>query len=401
MITLCTDSSYSDILKYLASFTSPEPYSLDKIKELLQNLINLGIDTYNFSYGANRAARTVNKYAIGQLEQMLNEFDLSEEKNENKYDIAFCAYYIVTYYYRVYDKIESLFRTISLYENNFLNHPKKYALTYQIKGRYYRKNGDYKKALDCDKNAIFMLAQNGMENIGVSVTYASTVSIVLEDRKKYITADDIKNSINNVETAIQLRPKHARYYYLLAKLKMFAVLYDGYYSENINIEDVIRDVKVLFQKAIELEDETSMSYAANIGEYKSYLREADLILAEAKLLEKIESQKVSTQEMIYEKFEDSRKEIDIKLKNAQDKYLEILALFVSIISIILVVIGTFSKAFTTVQIISIIISMNASVLAVYSTFLMILRNIEKKYVTALIFSGSIDVILLVFSYFYL
>ena len=391
------NSILSDIFSFNKKYVRGDAGETITASELIDNILELRIDTYNFSYASNLAARSINDLMAKDILNMLSSFSKKINKTEKDYDKAYCGYYIITYYYRVYDKMDELYDTISKYEHFFLPQSPKYALTHQIRGRYYRRIGDIRTAISCDKSSLTELSQKNMTNIGVNITLASSISIALENRENYVTSSDISNAIQDVSRAINNRPRHARYYYLLAKLEMFTLLQDEDIGDVNRKYGVIKKVKNLFRKAIELDDIESKSHAENISEYKSYLREADLIFAELHLMSKMKQLEKTTDKRIKKEFSKQVEILERKLQKMQGKYLEILAVFVSIVAVIMAVIGTFSSRFKASDVVLIICSMNCAVLAVYTTFIMLIRKIQKKYVITLLISLILEGALIVIS----
>lgn len=372
------NSSLSDITNYIRNYKQP-PFSATDIIPLLDNLCNLEIDSYSFSFGANTASRTISKDIITHLEKYLESYRRGYKNYVFNY--AFSAYYLLSYYYREYEKMVQLEKLIAQYEDIFLQ----YALTYQIRGRLLRRNGNGKEALKCDLKAMSILDNKNIQNLGVSITYASTVSIALENREEYINKDDIDKSFKAVEDAMQLNPKYAKYSYLMAKLMMFALQFDTKDYEYAYCKQCISESKELLRKSIELEDEKSDAYMSHVIEYKSYMRQADLILAEIRMSIQMKQQSNEAADSIAADFKNAQKEVDNKLHQTQNRFLEILALFVSVVAIIMVVIGMFSNQFTITQTIATIIVMNVCVIAVYSAFLILLhKKIMARYVISIL-----------------
>lgn len=396
------NSAREDISDYIKRFSQRTKFTQEDLEELLVNLVQLEIDTYKFSIGANLAAKTIDKSIVIELEKYLSVFLAKEKKGKKSVDKAFCAYYLLTYYYRIYEKMDKFSNVIDLYQSFFEQREERYALAYQIRGRYLRRRGDGSKALDYDRKAKELLEKKNIDNIQVSITNASTIAIALENRESYVTDEDIKSAINIVQKAIIGNQEYAKYYYLLAKLKTFSLLYknDQGKLDGIDYIKEIKEAKELIRTAIELEDTKADSYATSISEYKTYLRSADITMAELQLTHKINSMEIEHKNMIETKFEENNKETLEKIKNAQDKYLEILAIFVSIVSIIMVVIGSFSRDFSTTQILVITTGMCLGTLIIYSAFLIMLRKvIEKKHIITLLLSCILEIALIAFSYF--
>lgn len=396
------NSAREDISDYIKRYSQRTKFTQEDLEELLVNLVQLEIDTYKFSIGANLAAKTIDKSIVIELEKYLSVFLAKEKKGKKSVDKAFCAYYLLTYYYRIYEKMDKFSNVIDLYQSFFEQREERYALAYQIRGRYLRRRGDGSKALDYDRKAKELLEKKNIDNIQVSITNASTIAIALENRESYVTDEDIKSAINIVQKAIIGNQEYAKYYYLLAKLKIFSLLYknDQGKLDGIDYIKEIKEAKELIRTAIELEDTKADSYATSISEYKTYLRSADITMAELQLTHKINSMEIEHKNMIETKFKENNQETLEKIKNAQDKYLEILAIFVSIVSIIMVVIGSFSRDFSTTQILVITTGMCLGTLIIYSAFLIMLRKvIEKKHIITLLLSCILEIALIAFSYF--
>jgi hypothetical protein len=84
MSELSKDSSLSDIGVYIRSFKRP-PFAKKDALSLLENLSNLGIDSYSFSYGANTASRTINKEIITHLEKYLESYQRRYKNHTQQY----------------------------------------------------------------------------------------------------------------------------------------------------------------------------------------------------------------------------------------------------------------------------------------------------------------------------
>ncbi len=438
---LTPTSSRKDVASYINDFNSKGIFNQDAVSSLLENLVRLGIDTYTFSIGANIAAQTIDKAIIGELEIYMNNFDATDPKSDSLYDTAFVAYYLLTYYYRIYEKMDKLSSAISKYHSYFEEKTEKYALSYQIKGRYLRRRGNGQEALAYDRRASELLKKRNIENIQVEITNASTISLALENRETYITENDIKDSISAVKKAIVINSNYPKYRYLYAKLIIFSLLFknsNGTLNE-VDYASEIKNAKELLRAAIELEDPNKDSYSTNISEYKTYLRAADLVLAEIRLTEFIKKEqetqiksvatrmdqfelksertinmittdmqqqitdlKVSTENKISSKQTELNTEIsnlkstlDTQLKGAQDKYLEILGVVVSIISVLMVIIGTYSAKLSITSILIATFAMCVGVIGVYSAFLVLLREkIGKKYIILLLISILLEIILI-------
>lgn len=420
-LKLSKDSTRRDITLFINEFNKSDEFSMSEVEELLINLVNLEIDTYNFSMGANAATRTINKKIIPVLEKYLKHFDQNAEKKVEDYDKAFVAYYLLTYYYRTYEKLDKFSNVINLYQSYFESHNEKYALAYQIKARYLRRKGNRRDALAYDRKAGDVLTKKNINNIQVRVTYASTVSMSLENREPFVTERDIEDAYKTAEEAIILNSDYPKYRYLLGKLIIFTLLYKNSHNqlEGIDYSSEILRAKESLREAIELEDSTSDSYPISVIEYRTYMRAADLVLAEIRLTENMRLLEQKQTESIQHKFEQEKKDtegnllstkneiieelktaksgFEAQLKQTQDRYMEILGLIVSIVAIIMVVIGTYSANLSITAILVATFGMCIGMIAVYSALLILLKEPKVKYFVFLVVSSIAEILIIIVS----
>lgn len=369
------------IKRYLAQFNTKLPFTNDDLADLLEKLTSTIVETYNYSVNANMAAKTVDKSIVPLLERYLRSYkdehpDASPTIASTEDSKAFTAYYLLVYYYREYEKMDKLADAIAMYQECFAD---SFALAHQIRGRYLRRIGREEEALEEDRSAKRLLAEKGISNIAVDVTYASTISLLLEKRERMIDPSEVKSSIDAVKKAISVRRDYPKYPYLLAKLEMFSQIneFDNVVAYNQCRETIARSKENL-RKAIELEDEYADYYAASVAEYKSYMRQADFILAEARLLNEIEKERTALKHALDSRAEDVSKNIESRFVSQQERNFELLALFTSIVAIIVVAIGLFAKGYRIREVLFGIVVMNASVIAVYSTVLLLLGASRKR-----------------------
>lgn len=441
MLSLDKNSSRKDVLVYSKDFNSRLPFEMKDVEELIENIAALGIDSYSFSIGANTASRTIDKSLIALLETYMINFDDNPEKKSVDYDNAFAAYYLLTYYYRTYEKLEKFSDAIRKYQAYFEEKPLNYALAFQIKARCLRKKGEGEAALDYDRKAVELLKKKGVENIHVNITLAATIAIALENRETYVTDQDINESIESAKKAIMINSEYPKYKYLLAKLQMFSLLYKNDKNEldGIDYSKAIIESKKLLRDAIELEDAKADSYPSSVIEYRSYMRAADLVLSEIRLTDRIktiqeeqvadiqnrfnENRTSITKELnetkngfsqsldktildikesinkesqeSHSRIETAQKRVEKELKATQERYLEILGVFVAIVAIIMVVVGTYSAQIALSSIVIATSCMCVGMIGVYSAFLILLREESKiKYWVFLMLSMLVEIVLI-------
>ena len=441
MTSLDKNSSRRDVLQYSKEFNNRLPFNEYDLEELLKSIAALEIDSYSFSIGANIASRTIDKSLVGLLENYMNSFCEKPTKTNTDYDYAFVAYYLLTYYYRTYEKLEKYSDVIRKYQAYFEEKPLSYSLAFQIKARYLRKKGEGKKALDYDRKAVELLKNKGVENIHVNITLAATIAIALENREPFITDQDITESIASANKAIMINSEYPKYKYLLAKLQIYSLLYnnDKDNLDGVDYSKVIIDSKKLLRDAIELEDAKADSYPSSVIEYRSYMRAADLVLSEIRLTNRIRTIQKEQTEYIQKRFDESQLNInnelnntqnsfsqslnktilEIKeninkesqeshnrietaqqgfekeLKDTQERYLEILGVFVAIVAIIMVVVGTYSAQIALTSIIIATSCMCVGMIGVYSAFLILLRESNRfRYWFFLVLSMLLEIVLI-------
>ncbi len=407
---------------------------IEIIDQLIQYLKELKIDSYYFTYGANQAAQNLSRNVCKKLLEKMEFFSKQGEQNieTEKRDNAFIVYYLEAYLYRLHYP-EKLSKFLEEYEKFFLNH---YAITYQIRGRELRAKGKFKDAIENDELALKKLKEKEIENIGIKVTYAASIAVALENRVKGIEQSKIQDSIDNVNQAIQMNRVYPRYYYLNAKIKLYKIknaVYDTNYMtmsfENWSkIKDAwnkeLTEAIVSIEHALNLlkENERAESYNIFLSTYnltrddiKKLQSEIELLGAiygqmqqfKTHVLEEIQKLEEEWNEDNIQKVEDSlkkkeeeinknnkdtlatiQKEFEKKiqdiLQNSQNRYLEILAVFVAIVGVMITTIGLVTNNFSFREVIFGIIVMNAGILAVYTCFKMVLsKEIHPLYVVIL------------------
>ena len=75
-------SSREEFTAYIQRFSKTRIFTQPTLDELVANIVNLGIDTYNFSLCANTAAKTIDKSLIPVLEKYLSLFMDKDQKKE-------------------------------------------------------------------------------------------------------------------------------------------------------------------------------------------------------------------------------------------------------------------------------------------------------------------------------
>lgn len=367
----------------IEKFNNIDLMGKNEVTSLLEGLSNLGINTYYFSFCANQISPNLKNDTLNILIQQLQEFHMLKhcDKNRHEREKAFCALYLVTYYYFLDGQIDEMGRVLTQYEDIFLRRAieKENALIYQIRGRFFRLKGDIENARQNDLRAIELLESQNIENIQAHVTYAGTVLRALQDTGDSKYVEEAKKTIPILEKATRQYPMVPRYYYLLAKIYLYTVLYDDSANNENDYLPLLNKAKQLISTAVDKENPNHKSYYKNISKYNGFRQVSEFIMAQKKFnsitLKKIEIKNKNAQD-----------QLEATLHSALNRYMELLALFVSIIALIMAFIQSFTNGFTAKEILQIVISMNAGLLAVYSSFLCLLHDIKRKYVYVIFIS---------------
>lgn len=430
------------------------------LDKLLVYLESLKIDSYEFSIGSNLAAQKLRNDISDFLTEKIEEFNNTDQEDGRKRNVAFVAYYIRAYIYRLHDP-KNLNRFLDDYEHLFL---KRYALAYQIRGRSYRAEGKVTQAITNDQLALEMLEKHNIDNIGVKVTYAASIAMALEMRETDIEQSQIERAVNDVIRAIEINRNYARYHFLLAKLKLYWTRNEVYSSMDAFMidweekkkhwDDELKKADESIRRALNLLDEKSSSYVTFLVSYhliedriKSLQTEIELfgniykqiqysqeqgikqfetlkteienttneMLVNAlkkkeieidtsnnekikKFQEQVQNNLKKTQSEIKKKFSKEKKNIEASLRKNQIRYLEILAVFVAVVGVMVSSSDIMASNFSFIEALIGIIVMNAGILGVYTCFKMILSKESNKLYGSVLFVVCIIIIfLLIFS----
>ena len=215
-----------------------------------------------------------------------------------------------------------------------------------------------------------MKTQN-IDNIQAQISYAATLIRALQNTADASYIRKVYNIIPEVNNATERYKNVSRYYYLLAKLYLYTLLYDDNLTSD-KYNDNIRKARSNIETAIKKENPQLKAYVKSVSKYNALRQVAELMLVQRKFIDQ-------TRNTLNKKMESNQAVIKDTLQRTQNRYLEMLALFVSIIAIIMAFIQSFSAGYSVFEIITIIVVMNAGLLTVYASFLILLRNYQAKY----------------------
>lgn len=337
---------------------------------IIQSLCNLIPDTYKFYFACNKTVQNIeHEETIDALAKYLDKEKEKLSKNTEDRDSYYTIYHLISYYYWENKRISLLSNLIETYAGFF----DEYALSYQIQGRLDRNHKRYKDALNKDRIALSILKKKNIINNAVRYTSAASIANALENGYyNVLTEDDIAEAMDAAEAAIKQNPTYHKWYYLKAKLIIYSI--DYYYktqkrSKYANYQFIIEEAIDNLNKAIDCLDSTARTYDSTKMKYDSYRLQADRIRSEIWLQEQLFEATETIRKMT-----EKQEKIETTLHDEQIKYLEILAVFVSVISIIVTIMGTTTNAYAMPDMLLIIVTMNVCVLAVYAGFLLLIKK---------------------------
>lgn len=373
VLELKKNSQESDILNLIQNISLKYENSIWHtllLKKLLLNIKGLELDSGNHSY----ALECFNRNNVSeQLFEDLNVYLCRIINTNEMKDIAYLAYTILADHYWNNKQIEKLNIVINDYSEIFEAH----ALSQQILGRTKRFSHQYKESLACDKKALQILKEQNISNDRIRLTTAATVAKTLENGYLTIVDDTLlKGAIEIADTVINRKNVFHKWYYLKAKLLIFSCDYYQAKKEKITTDSIKQNTdlaKSMLDNAIAALDPASENYFSLKMKYEFYRLEADRV--QSKYLLKKDVDELSIRQHDFQENIVARQhDLESTLHKEQVKYLEILAIFVSVISIIITMMGTINSNFDVVEIIAIIAAMCVSILAVYSAFLLLLNS---------------------------
>ena len=208
---------------------SDEDGRIDPICQVLRIITDeFTVEKYDFTLAMDVFVETAPKELSLCLEEILSlaEADADYDAKENVY---FAAYYALSLIYKKEDNQEGLLRLTSAKYDIFGN----FALHFEVYSRYFKRVDNFKKALSCDKLAINVLGSRGVENVGLLISYASTVCIMLRKREPSLKDNDIALAKQYIDRAIAFNPAYPKYYFLKAQLTFLSAVREGMNTEQL------------------------------------------------------------------------------------------------------------------------------------------------------------------------
>ena len=230
---------------------SDEDGRIDLILEALRIITDeFTVEKYDFTLAMDVFVETAPKELSVCLEEILSLAE-NDPNYDDKENIYFAAYYALSIIYKKEDNGEGLLSLTSAKYDNFGN----FALHFEVHSRYFKRADNFKKALSCDKLAINVLNSRGVENVGLLISYASTVCIMLRKREPSLKDNDVSLAKQYIDRAIAFNPMYPKYYFLKAQLIFLSAVREGVSTEQL------KDAR---EEATALIDEQADVYLYNI-----------------------------------------------------------------------------------------------------------------------------------------
>ncbi|MBR6594313.1 MAG: hypothetical protein IKK83_03930 [Clostridia bacterium] len=197
------------------------------MKGLLEGFEAIAAEYTTYEYSFNLAmdvfVELAPSYFTKAIEQLLEARTATDEEFDDEGDDGlFCAYYAISLIYKKKGRVDGL---CGLLDGKY-SYLRCYPLQYEVYSRYYKRAGDFKQSLACDRRAINILASRGVVNQGVCVSFASTVCTMLSMRSFGVEEGDVELARRYIEDAIGFNPKYPKYHFLKAQLLFYsAALY--------------------------------------------------------------------------------------------------------------------------------------------------------------------------------
>lgn len=312
----------------------------DNVVNVLQSISTNGITSYEYIHKIIEMININGNRYKDEFKKILDDY--SSDNSSIDLNSAFTAYYSLAFYYKRFDRVKELRKTIQSYGAVFQNQ----ILSNEIESWYFRRIGDFEKAVSLDRNLISNITIE--ENAGPYISYASSISKLLEkefnesiNHRQYRywsehqqRVNDWQRAIDSIDEAIRqykmIRPNknYGKHYFIYEKLLMFTPNISDKSIDEIN--RILDLAESKFTKALNYENENEEDYFKRYEEYRTY--QTKCVIYRMHLIS------ASNNEIMEKKLsqlEDSRLEITKSIKKQQSKEIELLSIFTAIISIVL------------------------------------------------------------------
>lgn len=278
-----TFSSMRDRMKSFCIYINQQMrsiYAMDntdqaiKLSEILDKIVaEYGVYDYAFSYFAAWFAGNHGNQLLTPLQNIYydsyggNFRELDGQTPGKERLRGFSAFFILItscIHFKNHERIQQLFDD---HEHDCKMRFRDMPLFYDLVSRYDKRNDDLKKALLCERQAIAMLDLLSCRNVGVSCSFASTVSRMLE-RGQNVAPADAKKALELIDDAIEYNSEYAKYHYIRAKLYFYFALSSKSHQKCLNDLYYAKDE---CEFAVFSEDTQRSDYLSRVEDYKQLL----------------------------------------------------------------------------------------------------------------------------------
>lgn len=306
--------------------------------------VNDEISSYDYSH---RVTEFINKHGVAYsnilAEYLKKNIDLSNPVSidDSKKNIQFTVYYLLCYYYKHYNKVDSMRLAIASYDAYFEYAP----LHNEVKSWYYRLTGDLAKALKIDK--VMMHEIDITINAVPYVSYASSVAKILEwekfsgdlNGKKFWKSNDER--VAEWKAALKAILDTISQYEIIRKNQHYGKHYAIYGQllslnpelENMSLEraeEKFQEAEKYVLLAIQNENENAEEYAVRCQQY--YQIQNRIALQRISLLTKIYKAEIYEQ---LDKLSEKENSFAAEMENRNEREIGLLSIFSAIISLII------------------------------------------------------------------
>lgn len=314
----------------------------DILFKQLKSISADGIISYEYIHQIIEMINKDGKTYRDDLDDILKNNCREEEKPGLSHEVLFTAYYSLGFYYKRYDKLESLGNLINQYGHYFDSD----ILSKEVESWYYRRKGDLQKALKLDRD--MMTNINIRVNAGPYISYASSVGKLLElemknnlygtDLTYWSSREEMKKDWSKAISAIQeameqyqkIRNgrRYGKHYAIQGRLLMYTP--DLAQKSLSEINNLLDKADESFRLAMQYENEREEDYYKRYEEYSHYQNKCNQLRMQLT----INCRNKEMQDKI-EELNLSKTQLQNMIEHNQAKEIELVTIFTAIISIIM------------------------------------------------------------------
>ena len=241
-----------------------------------------------------------------------------DEQYTHKVRLA-CWYGVYIYYRRL--KVST--NKLSEWVNDFSTTFEQEELFCIAKALVLKVNKKYSSAIDILQNVL----NNNNQNVGYVATYVDIALSWLEDphpnSNNIVPSSMSSDTIDHIQFLMRANPEYAKYHFFNARFLLL---------EN----NLVSAERELFT-AIDLEDENTNDYILRVSDYQAYLSKIKIAALELKLDKKFSEIEAlqSTLKAEQNDFNDKMSKVSEDFKESQKQGMQLLTVFIAVISILL------------------------------------------------------------------